>query len=155
MSWKPDVLNICMLLAGQKSFLSTDNLALPLVTWYGLLDQREFASYIEVAFAIPGEDLRSSKVWSIVYCGNNFTALCFRAFGKKTTGVEKKSMALRGSITPLQYSLHASWWDDSEYLSDESHLSFPPTCAAPDRFASFPWVCGILCLPTRKPLMLL
>lgn len=60
-------------------------------------------------------------------------------------------MALRDSITPPQCSLHASWWVGSEYLSAESHFPFPSIGAAPDRFASFPWVCGILRLDTTKP----
>lgn len=76
-----------MLLTVQKSFLSTGNLTLSVASWYQLPYQRALASGIEMAVAITGEDLRCIDVWSIVNCGNSSTALCFRAFRNKSTGV--------------------------------------------------------------------
>lgn len=42
-----------------------------------------------MANAITDEGLRSIHVWSSVYCGNNSTALSFRAYRNKPTGMEE------------------------------------------------------------------
>lgn len=89
--------------------------------------QTEFASDIEVATAITGEDLRSTDAWSIIYCENNSTAAHFRAFRNKSMG-SKKRKVLRGSISPPQCSLYASWWDRSKQLLPPSHFSFHLCC---------------------------
>lgn len=148
-SWKPDVLNLNV--NSSEEFLDHWQLHF-VVTWYQLPHQREFDSDIGVAIAITGEALRSTDVWSIIYCGNTSTALCLRAFINKLIGMKIKD--LRGpSGLPSAACIPCD--RVSECLSDQPHFPLPPASAAPDTFPCFPWVCRIICLYTLKLLVFL